>query len=68
MLELELLKGCWQRVGEIYFKEYKFLIDGFARMGFMESAKKLYDEMVEKGIIPDETTHSSLTWGFCGEN
>ncbi|KHN14815.1 Pentatricopeptide repeat-containing protein [Glycine soja] len=42
---------------------YNIVIDGLARLGSMESAKELHDE--GKGIIPDEITNSSLTWGFC---
>ena len=44
---------------------YNILINGFSRVGNLEKARALFQEMSEKGCRPNLVSYNTLITGFC---
>ncbi|CAN6164431.1 unnamed protein product [Urochloa humidicola] len=46
---------------------YTVLIDGQCKAAFLDEARELFDEMLEKGLDPDVCTYTALINGYCSQ-
>lgn len=41
---------------------YSSLIDGFGKVAMVRDAQKVFDEMTERGIVPDSHCYNALAY------